>query len=196
MILSGFTQEERINNLMNQLGDGTCGSVSICSIYDYFNITVSPNDIFELSRDGNETNEYPVEGSSIIGIALASSINENVRIDVYSNYGTSIDELDLLLEIYEKPISEEIKLKSNIFFHNSITIDEILDKISQNSIPIIQFCRNGDNRKGHSSPLIGENEEGFLLFPVWDADGEITVVKNEFNSTWWDAKSCVFLSNQ
>jgi len=179
---------------MTELGDGTCGSVSICSIYEYFKIKVSSQEVLDIGRDGKATNKYPNNGSSIIGIALASSTNENIRVDVYSSHGNNISDIETHLAQFEKPIAEEIKKKSNIFFHNSISIDEILTKVSNKSIPIIQFCRNGDCTKGHSSPLIGANGGKFLLLPVWDADGEITVEKEEFDKVWWLDKSCVFLT--
>lgn len=194
MIIPNFTHKYRINELLRQLGDDTCGSVSICSIYEYFKIEHDPYEIFKISKDGKKTKDYPEDGASIIGIALASSLSEKIKVDVYSSYGNSIYDIEKKLGEYEKPLAGEIKKKSNIDFHPSLTLDELINKIDNSSIPILQFCRNGDENNGHSSPLIGVNIDIFLLFPVWDADGEINVNKEEFESKWWLEKSCVFLS--
>ena len=54
MTISGFTHPRRIQLILNELGDDTCGTASICSIYEHFRLSHDLKDILRLSRIDGE----------------------------------------------------------------------------------------------------------------------------------------------
>jgi len=188
-----FPSNQRINEIKKMFPDDTCGSVSAAIVFEKFKLDFDPQFFISNGRDGKKNTNYPENGSSVIGTALAIASTGIVDVEVYSefdiinDYGT--------LESYEKPIVDELKTLNNVIFYQPISIDDVISKLSVSCIPILAFNRNGDDKNGHFSPLRGFNSN-FLLLPLNDSFGSCNCDKDTFSKIWWKHKVCILVKKK
>jgi len=191
MLLTDFPHQIRINDILKQLPPNTCGSASACIVFEKLQLTFDPIFFVSKGRDGNAKSDYPQSGSSVIGTALAIASTNLVDVEVYVDF--DIEKEYDTLKVYEKPIADEPKLLNNVTFKPSVTLDEIIAKMSNDCIPILAFNRDGKEENGHFSPLRGLNGGEILLLPLDDASGSCNCSKDEFISVWWKHKTCILV---
>ncbi len=113
-----------------------------------------------------------------------------VEVEIYADFDIEKEYNDL--ESYEKPIADELKLLKNVTLKECITIEEILDKINENCVPILGFYRDGIKSNGHFSPLRGLIS-GKLILPLGDEGGSCDCDIDEFINVWWMDKTCILV---
>ena len=183
--LHDFPPPRRFAYLTTLVPDNCCGSVSIMAIFEKFGLPYDPDFIVKESRDGNATTEYPVSGSNILGSCLAMLKTGRVDVELYSD----IDFKTVELDPHEKVIADELLQQKGFSYYRALLIDEILEKITDDCVPIMSFFRDGDLTKGHSSPLRGITNNQLLL-PFFDPGyPNCNCDKETFVKTWWNEQT-------
>lgn len=190
-----FIDKQKIIDIANSCGKNTCGSVSLCSILEYWQFVYDHNSIVEISRDGKKTDKYPKEGSNILGLLLSASTIKDINVTFHCNWDMAEIEQNCT-ESYEKQILEELKSKSAIEVLKPMDLATILENISDSKIPILPHCSNGI---GHFSPLLGKSENK-LEFAFNSNLQRFNVEVNEFEKKMWNnykrMNSCIWIEKK
>jgi len=186
-----FPHAIKINNIIRNLPPNTCGSASASIIFEKLELDYDPLEFVKSGRDGNATATYPVPGSNIFGTALAMAKTGLVEVEIYVDFNLEKEYDDV--DEYEKPILDELKSLNNYIISSPISIDKILDQISDECIPILAFNRDGNPNNGHFSPLRGLNGGEILMLPLEDAIGSCHCEKNKFVEEWWTGQVCIMV---
>lgn len=196
-IAMGFKIEYLIPRIFQKLKDQgkeslkerlKCGSLSALSILEYYQVSYDIEKFIIDSNDGDAiTTKKLKDGSTILDITYALANTGLVDLELYLADDDGIinnEEDKIQLETDNNLRSKIISINSNII-KTPISIDEVLSTISDESIPIIGFHKNGEKGNPHFSPLRGLSGP-FLLFPLHIKDkGDCNVDKDEFVKTWW-----------
>jgi hypothetical protein len=192
-MLHPFVHPRRIQQILLELGDNTCGSLSACVVLEYMKIKYNPEQIKKDARDGDATPDYQMAGSNLISVALAIAKHENIYVEIHST--KSIQDYQNLVDDNERPILVELLTLKNVSFNPTISIDDLLKQITPITIPILAFYRNGNLSNPHFSPLIGKTNGTYLCFPVWETDqrNDVYIEESEFENNCWIEKNCLII---
>ncbi len=165
-----------------------CGSLSALSILEYFKVQYDIEGFINDSNDGDsKTTNKLKDGSTILDITYALAKTGLVEVELYikDDDGVINSKEDKIQLHTDNEMRSKINKVDSSIIKPPISIDDVLLKISDNSIPIIGFHKNGDLTNPHFSPLRGMSGP-FLMFPLYIKDkGDCNVDKEEFIKTWW-----------
>ncbi|MDD3860888.1 MAG: hypothetical protein PHW83_11875 [Bacteroidales bacterium] len=196
-IAMGFKIEYHIPKIFQRLKDEgkenlkdrlKCGSLSALSILEFFKVQYDIEKFIIDSNDGDSKVTMKLkDGSTILDITYALANTGLVDVELYIKDDDGV----ITCEEDENQLKTDNEMRSKINSIDSsiirppISIDDVLLMISDNSIPILGFHKNGDLTNPHFSPLRGMSGP-FLLFPLDIKDkGDCNVRKDDFIKTWW-----------
>lgn len=165
-----------------------CGSLSALSILEFFKIQYDIEKFINDSNDGNsDVTKKLKDGSTILDItyALANTGLVDVVLHIKDDDGVINCKEDEIQLKADNEMRSKINSIDSSIIKPPISIDDVISKISDSSIPIFGFHKNGDLTNPHFSPLRGMSGP-FLLFPLDIKDkGDCNVRKDDFIKTWW-----------
>jgi hypothetical protein len=169
-------QHYRISEITDQYRiPEICGTLSACFALEYLGFNFDINQIIKDAKDGSHFN-----GADAFSLGYAISKNPNLKVILnidYDKRGLDANDKDSISKFYSNKNTKENK---------SISIEKVLRRYTNVSIPLVAFWRNGDSKLDHFSPLVGKTNEG-LHFILDDKVGKILPQIDEFlNRNWWN----------
>lgn len=189
-----FPHPIKIEKILKQIPDNTCGSASASIVFEKFGLEYNPMFFVKEGKDGPANKDYSIEGSSIFGTAMSMAKTDLVDIEIFTDI--DLDQEYNTAKDCEKKLIDEFKTLPNIKLSDSIDIDEIISRISETCVPILAFYRNGDKNAAHFSPLRGLNMGKFLMLPLRDNQGSCDCDKDEFVKNWWIDRNCILVTKR
>ena len=189
-----FVHQIKIEAIIMETGDNTCGSVSACAVLASMKLPYDSAKIVKDGRDGNATPDYPLDGSSLLGTALSIAKNSETIVDIHLDKDPT--EIEKEMDEYEKPILYELLALENVKFKSPLCLNQILRCIENNVYPIIPFYIDGKDEGAHFSPLKGIHGMNLLRFPVGKTGEPIDIDRETFEKVWWRDKQCILVTKK
>lgn len=177
--------DEKLIDLFTEIS-GICGSISVFMILEFWAIDYDIKNFLTMSNDGVKGNNN-TNGSNAISLsyAILKNFSEFVDLEIYWKEILDLEEFD------QKQKDEIIRLGGK--FNNAISIEQIVDLMSNDCIPIVGF-------KSHFSPLKGyQKSNNKLYFPNYQTEiGDSDMFLDDFNSdkSWNEDKTGIFIKRK
>jgi len=171
--------DNKIRTIQNSLSY-ICGSISVFMILEYWHIEYDICEFTKLSKDGIKSNDQTGSNPITLTYAILEKFRNHLTVDVF---------WEDLVELND----DEIALKNKIIeyggtFNKSLDIEDIIDNLNNDNIPIIAY-------NDHFSPLKGyQKQNNKLYFPNFqEVIGDSDVDLETFKKNWDKYRICIYL---